>query len=101
MPRKKTNKSRIYIILCGGSQGRAVVCGFVDAEPVEGQPVTLHDARMVLFWHSSCGGLFGLAATGPKGDTRMTATVPKVTDTEWKQWIVVSDEARDALVSWK
>ena len=92
---------RQYIILCGGSQGRAIVCGYVDSEPVSGEPVTLHDARMVLRWDAECGGLFGLAAGGPKGDTRMTPAVPQVTDTDWQQWMETTEDGGRGLRGWK
>ena len=32
-------------------------------------------ARMVLYWPSACGGLFGLAADGPKEGLRLTHPV--------------------------
>ncbi len=67
--------SKIPIIVCTGTNGRAVVFGYVDKEPDVGDLVTIYDARMVLRWDEKCGGLFGLAANGPKGDTRLTAPV--------------------------
>ena len=88
------------IILCGGAQGRAVIFGYVDEEPTPGTPAVLFDARMVLRWDSACGGLFGLAAGGPKGATKVTAIVAKVVDTDWKQCLAVSTEAAKALSAW-
>ena len=92
---------RIPVIVCGGSAGRAVIYGYADEMPEAGQPFTLHDARMVLYWSAECGGLFGLAATGPAGDTRLTATVSEVQDTSAHQVISVSDEAELAFSGWE
>ena len=86
-------------IICGGSTGRAVVYGYCDSEPQTDQPTTIHRARMVLRWDGACGGLFGLAAGGPKGDTRLTAPVDRVTDTV-RQSLTVTDEAAEALDGW-
>ena len=89
----------IDIILCGGSQGRAIISGSVETEPVAGQPVTLHAARMVLYWAGSAG-LFGLATTGPAPGSRITAPVARVTDLAWQQWMTVSPEAAQAIRDW-
>ena len=97
----KKKADRQYIILCGGSAGRAVLCGYVDTAPVAGEPVTLHEARMVLRWAAECNGLLGLAAGGPKGDTRMTPPVPSSTDTDWGQWMETTPEAAEKLRTWK
>lgn len=91
----------IPIILCATKQGRAVIYGRVESEPVVGEPVELHDARMVLRWDAKCGGLFGLAAKGPKSDTRITAAVKKTVASDWKEWMTVSEEAAKALDEWK
>lgn len=86
------------IILCAGTNGRAVVYGYVSLDPVPGQPVTLHDARMVLRW--DVHGIFGLAAKGPAGDTRLTHAVARTTETAWQEWIAVSAEAAKAIDRW-
>ena len=83
------------IILCFGEHGRGVVYGYVDTDPVPGQPVTLTNARMVLRW--DVHGLFGLAAKGPAGDTRLTHAVESTTETRWQEWIAVSPEAAEAI----
>ena len=88
------------IILCVGEHGRAVVYGRVDSDPVAGEPVTLRGARMVLYWDRECGGLFGLAAAGPQGTTRMTHAVESTTATRWTESISVSEEAASALDGW-
>ena len=90
------------IILCGGSQGRAIIFGRVPADPVPGEPVTLYGARMVIRWAAECGGLLGLAAEGPKGDTRMTpGKVARLGDQAWQQWMTVGAEAAKAFDQWK
>ena len=93
-------KKQDPIILCAGSNGRAVIFGTPTKKPVPGQPVTLKNARMVLRWAASCGGLFGLAAKGPKGDTRMTHAVAETTATQWRETVAVSTEAAKGLESW-
>lgn len=88
------------VILCCGGQGRAVLFGRVDSAPVPGAAVVLRDARMVLYWSAACGGLLGLAATGPREGTRMSAAVVTTTDLSWQQCLSVSDAAATALRDW-
>lgn len=95
MSKTKTKKP---IILCCGASGRALVYGYVDGDPVAGQPVTLRDARMVLRF--AVHGLFGLAAKGPAGDTRITHAVPATTETVWQEWIAVTTDAATAIDGW-
>ena len=89
------------IILCATPSGRAVVYGRVESDPVPGEPVKLYDARMILRWDAECGGLFGLAASGPKGDTRITASIPETVATEWAQYLAVTDEAAKKIAAWE
>ena len=98
MPRKTH-----HIILCCGANGRGVVYGEVSKKPVPGEPVTLRNARMVLRWSTACGGLFGLAAMGPRGqptDTRITHAVAETTETVWREYIVVSPAAAQQFAAW-
>jgi len=88
------------IILCAGSNGKAVIIGDVDAAPVPGEPVDLQNARMVLYWARECGGLLGLAATGPAEDTRITHAVPRVVETVWQEWVEVTPEAGERIDQW-
>ena len=88
------------IILCAGQNGRAVIFGEVENEPVAGEPVELHNARMVLYWSQECGGLFGLAANGPKTTTRITHAVPSTMATVWREWVEMTPEAAEAVQSW-
>ena len=92
-------KNVFPIILCCGANGRAVVYGWVEKDPVPGKPVTLYDARMVLRWEGS-GGLFGLAAKGPEGRSRITASVERVVETSWQEHVIVSPKAAQALDDW-
>jgi len=88
------------VIICCGTNGRAVVFGQCGQKPVVGEPVTLHNARMVLYWPQACGGLFGLAADGPRDGLRLTDTVQETATEAVRQWLSVSDEAADALRKW-
>ena len=88
------------IILCAGENGRALVYGFVDSDPVPDKPVTLTDARMILYYPSACGGIFGVAASGPKEGARVTHAVAETASTVWCQWISVSDESMMRFADW-
>lgn len=88
------------IILCAGQNGRAVIYGQVDSDPVPGQAVRLVNARMVLYWDQKCGGLFGLAAQGPKGATRITHAIPETVETVWQEWIAVAEGAVPKFADW-
>ena len=86
-------------IVCVGNHGRAVVVGWSEDEPKVGVAVRLNNARMILYWSRDCGGLFGLAAGGPRGDTRITAAVP-YTECVPEQILRCSDDASAAMMSW-
>lgn len=79
------------IILCCGTNGRALVYGYVQSDPVPGQPVRLERARMVLYYPS--GGTFGLAAAGPPKQARVTNAVAEVVETVWQEWLSVTPQA--------
>lgn len=91
--------SGMYLVCCG-KNGRAVLIGESESEPVAGQPITLTNARMVIYWDAECGGLLGLAANGPKGRTRITASVARHGDECVRQWVAVSEAARRVIESW-
>jgi hypothetical protein len=93
------SKKRMPAIICGGETGRAVVYGYVDKLPEVGEAVTVYDARMVLYWPSECGGLFGLATKGAQTGLRLTSKVAKVRDT-CRQALTVSAKAAKALDGW-
>jgi hypothetical protein len=76
-----------------------VIYGTVDTVPQLGEKVELHSARMVLQWDSACGGLFGLAESGPVGDTRLSGTVILVRVVA-QQIIRVSPKAKKKLEDW-
>lgn len=86
------------IILCAGRDGRCLVYGKVEDEPTPGEPVVLHDARMVIYYPS--GGTFGLAVDGPPEGSRVTKSVAKVVETSWQEWLSVSDEAAEKFDDW-
>jgi hypothetical protein len=88
------------IILCAGKNGSAVLVGQVSKLPVPGEPVTLKNARMVIYWAAECGGLLGLAAQGPQGKTRITHAVPRVVETVWHEWVEVTQEAATEIDAW-
>lgn len=90
----------MYLVCCG-TNGRAVLIGESDTEPVAGQPIRMTNVRMVLYWDAQCGGLLGLAASGPKGNTRITRTVEAHGDECVRQWVSVSPEAQEAIRQWK
>jgi len=88
-----------YIVCCG-TNGRAVVVGECESEPVVSQPITLRNARMVLYWPAACGGLFGLAAKGPREGLRLTESVSATATEVVRQWLTVPDEVAEQLRQW-
>ena len=86
------------VIVCGGEHGRAVLAGQVESDPVPGQPVKVHNARMVLYWAGKAG-LFGLAAKGPAEGSRITAAVPSTT-LVCTEWMDLAPAAVTALAGW-
>ena len=102
---KKANKTTtqptgIPVIVCCGTNGRSVLYGRVAKEPVAGKPILMTGARMVMYWDAKCGGLLGLAANGPKGDTRITAAVASHGDDCVRQWVSVSPTAVKEIDQW-
>jgi len=87
------------IILCCGANGRAVVFGRVESAPVPGEPVTIHGARMIIYWAGKAG-LFGLAAKGPADGSRITSAVPSTTETVWQEWIEIAPETAEKINAW-
>jgi hypothetical protein len=90
---------KTYIVCCGAT-GRAVIVGQSKTEPEDGKSITLTNARMVLYWDAACGGLLGLAAKGPKGQTRITSAVKKTGTGTVAQWVEVSPSAAKEIASW-
>ena len=88
-----------YIVCCG-TNGQAVIVGGCDSEPVCGEPVTLRNARMVLRWPAACGGLFGLAAKGPRDGLRLTEAVDATATEAGRQWLTVPDGVAEQLRAW-
>lgn len=88
-----------YIIFCG-TNGRAVVFGYSDSEPVCGEPITLANARMVLYWPKECNGVFGLAANGPKSGLRLSPRVDMTATEVVRQFVTVTQSAAKELDAW-
>lgn len=87
------------LVFSGTPQPRAVVFGWVESEPVHGQPVRLHRACMVLRCRQP-DGFFGIASRGPAGETNLTPVVEVVEDSLVQQWCRVSPAAAAALDAW-
>lgn len=90
----------MQVLICCGINGRCVVLGECESEPVTGEPITLSNARMVIYWPASCGGLFGLAADGPKDGLKLTHVVEKTATESVRQWLKVADAAAAQLAEW-
>jgi hypothetical protein len=56
---------------------------------------------MVLYWSKECRGLLGLAANGPKTNTRLTPAVESHGDECVRQWVECSPLAAAALDAWE
>ena len=87
-------------IVCTGENGRAVIYGYCEADPIAGQPIIVHKARMVLYWSSECGGLLGLAARGPQTKTRLTHAVDRTGLSAVTEWVDVSASAAQGMDQW-
>jgi len=87
------------IILCAGKNGRALVYGTTEKEPVPGEAVRLTDARMVIYYPS--GGTFGLAVDGPPDGSRVTKSVAVTVETEWQEFLSVSEKAAEVFDGWE
>lgn len=88
---------KAYIVCCGTS-GRCVIYGRSATEPVQGKPCRLEHARMVVYW--SGGGLLGLASTGPREGSRITAPVPVTVTSPVTEWVEVADAASAEIDQW-
>jgi len=86
------------IILCAGTQGRALIYGYVQEEPESGKSVRLEQARMVIYYPS--GGSLGLGADGPPEGSRITKAVAVTVETVWQEWFTVSENAAKAFDGW-
>ena len=84
-------------IIC--TDGEDVIFGFADKRPKVGSATTIYEARMILRWPTEHGGLFGLAANGPTGDTRITSSV-KMTGNVPRRWLSVSPVAAKEIGKW-
>jgi len=98
MARLKQAESSIPVIVCTGTNGRCVVYGHCDHEPVVGEAVVLTDARMILYW-AGTRGLFGLSQHGPEPQSRLTCRVARTTCAV-QQALSVSEEAARAIELW-
>jgi len=87
------------IILCSGTSGRCLVYGYAESDPVPEQPVRLTKARMIIYYPS--GGTFGLAASGPPDQSRVTDAVAEVVETKWQEWLAVSPTAAEKFDAWE
>ena len=92
-------KNPFPIILCCGANGRGLVYGYVDEEPVPGEPVRLSRARMVIYYPS--GGTFGLAADGPPEGSKVTSAVELTVETVWQEWLKVEEGATEKFDGWE
>ena len=86
------------IILCAGANGRALIYGYADGEPRQGEPVRLERARMIIYYPS--GGTFGLASDGPPKESRVTHAVAVTVETVWQEWLSVSAAAARVFDGW-
>ena len=96
-------KKNVPVIVCAGEHGRAVVYGYTSRVPHPGENVRLTNARMVIRWGNQCGGLFGLASSGPGSDTCLTRSVDETTCTVRQALSVAKDAAEkiDEMESFK
>jgi hypothetical protein len=82
-------------IVCCGANGRCVIVGDTDTEPIQGEPCRIENARMILYW--SGGGLLGMAANGPREGSKLTSEVPVTVTSPVTEWIAVTDIASEGI----
>lgn len=90
-------------IVCTGEHGRCVSYGYAAEPPKTGQPITLHSARLVVYWcrgtDETGTGLHRLALYGPLPDDRITGAVPATGAGVVQQWLAVTPEAAERWVA--
>jgi hypothetical protein len=62
------------VVVCTDKRG--VVFGYTKNP--EADPIKLTQARMCLYWPASVGGVFGLGDIGPNEETKVSATLKKI-----------------------
>ncbi|MDX1253659.1 MAG: hypothetical protein R3201_00120 [Oceanisphaera sp.] len=82
-------------IITTGANGRAVIYGYSETEPIPGQPYRLERARMVIYWTEH--GLLGLAADGPQSGARISKVVEFTSGEVVRQVLSVSAAAAVAM----
>jgi hypothetical protein len=87
----------IAVVVCTAKRG--VIFG--TTTNINGDTITLSNARMCLRWSEKIGGVFGLAERGPfdaskSGSTTISAAAPSIRLTEITAVMMVTDEAAEA-----
>lgn len=79
VPGKKATTPRKGKPVLVTTEFRGVFFGYVKNQRKLPAEITLTGARCALYWSKDCKGFTGLAALGPKGDSRISARVPEMT----------------------
>lgn len=87
-------------VLVTTGEKRGVFFGYTDNDMGDAT-IHLHDARNVIYWCSAVGGVFGLAADGPKEGCRIGATVShlKLPGSDLDSMTEASDKAAETFAS--
>lgn len=74
---------------------RGVFFGYTDDTTCD--EITLYNARNCIYWHSSVGGVFGLASSGPNTNCRIGETVSEL---ELRKITSVTEVTTTAAKAW-
>ena len=89
------DEKKRYVVVC--TEKRGVFGGY--SEDTSGDPITLTEAQMCVYWSQETRGVVGLAATGPTKSCRVTKPAPKMELRGITAVMDVTDEARKAWQS--
>lgn len=79
MATKTTQKERAVVLGIEHPGGRRSVLFGYTKDDLDGESITLRDARNAVKWSTDTHGVFGLVSGGPKRGSRITAKVPTFT----------------------
>ena len=68
----KTSKAQTGTPVLVTTDKRGVFFGYADPAELQGDVITLKQARNCIKWTSDIGGVFGLASRGPSSSCRVT-----------------------------
>lgn len=93
MRAKKKETSRPVMVT---TEHRGVFFGYTD--DTDGDPITLKQARMCVYWSSDVKSVMGLAATGPSSSCKIS---PAVDEFQVRKITAVFAVSPEAVTKWE